>query len=61
MSVTTVGRRILRFMVPSLTPSSPRTPVGAPVYWRQVRWVRWAVKVALCLIAIATGLAIGGY
>ncbi len=61
MSVTVARPRTLRFVVPSLTPSSPRTPVGAPAYWRQARWVRWAVKVALCLIAMATGLAIGGY
>ena len=58
MSVTMARPRILRFVVPSSTPYPPRTPIDAR---RRGRWVRYAARAALCLIAIATGLAIGGY
>ena len=52
MSVTMARpRMILRLVVPSSTPYPPR----------RVRWVRYAARAVLCLIAIATGLAIGGY
>ena len=57
MSVTMARPRILRFVVPSSTPYPPRTPLDAR---RRGRWVRYAARAALCLIAIATGLAIGG-
>ena len=51
MSVTMPRPRVLRFVVPSSPPYPPR----------RVRWVRYAVRAVLCLIAIAAGLAIGGY
>jgi hypothetical protein len=61
MSVTMARPRILRFVVPSSTPYSSRTPIDATFHWRRGSWVRYAARAALCLMAIATGLAIGGY
>ena len=59
MSVTTVGPRILRFMVPLSTPYSSRTPVDATFHWRRGCWVRYGARVVLCLMSIGTGLVIG--
>ncbi len=56
--------RVLRLVVPSvpsLTLYPPRVPIDATLRWRRARWVRYAARAAGCLIAIATGLAIGGY
>ncbi len=61
MSVTSVRPRILQFVVPSSSPSSARSPLEATFHWPRGRWVCWAARVTLCLIAIAIGLAIGGY
>jgi hypothetical protein len=61
MSVTMARPRILRFVVPSSTPYSSRTPIDATFHWRRGCWVRYGARVALCLMSIGMGLVIGGY
>ena len=60
MSVAAARPRILRFVVPSSTPYSSRTPIDATFHWRRGRWIRYGARVALCLMSIGMGLVIGG-